>query len=111
MSRLKSQSPQKEQNAESCLHLVLRDSKRALETCLKAVAPGDEVVLMSSAVLFLAESEIPPLSDLSCDVFLHLADVEAHGLVTMADARAFMQINDRQLVDLVCRHRHCLSWK
>lgn len=99
------------QQKGACLHLLLRASTRAFETCRAACGPGDSVVFMGTGVTLLVNPGIQPLRDFPSRVFVHSADLKAHGLAQSAESGDFTEIDDLQLADLVCRHDHCLSWK
>jgi len=96
---------------DDCLHLLLRSSAAALESCLAVAGPGDSIVLLGTAVFLLIEPGVWPESGQIPRVFLHSADIKAHGLDRFEQIAEFPTVSEQELVDLVCRHRHCLSWK
>lgn len=94
-----------------CVHLVMTASAGAIRDCMGCCSPEDVVVLMNSAVLWLAGPEAsgpePPDHRLYCLE----PDALAHGVEGLVAGRGVQLISEKELVRQICRHRHCLSWK
>lgn len=98
-------------NIESCLHLVMNANPLALDECKASCGVADSIVLMNTAVTLLAGPGSLEQAELPVPMFCLAADVQAHGLVDFFTQRDVPLLDDQGLVSLVCRHRHCLSWK
>lgn len=97
--------------ADGCLHLVMSASREALADCLDCCGPGDTIVLMDTAVTLMAGPLAPGPAAHSTPVCCLAADIRAQGLQDVLAGAGASVIDDHGLVRLVCRHRHCLSWK
>jgi len=93
------------------LHLLLRCSLPAWHACQAAMAPGDSMVLMGTSVLWLLEPDPFLPTEKGVKIHVHSADLAAHGLLHLPVAAGMIAVDDKGLVELVCRHRQCLSWK
>lgn len=94
-----------------CLHLVMSSGESALEDCMACSQAGDTILLMNTAVTWLIRPSALHQVGEAVEVCCLDADVRAHGLGAVVNAGSMNCVNDRGLVDLVCRHQHCLSWK
>lgn len=94
-----------------CLHLVMSSSESALADCMACSQSGDTILLMNTAVTWLIRPAVLRRVRDAVVVCCLDADVYAHGLGALVNASSMNCVNDRGLVDLVCRHQHCLSWK
>jgi len=101
--------PEAAAHAPNCLHLVLRPQLSVLMECLAGCDSGDCVVLMDAAVTLAAVA--PPNSKFSVELCCLEADARAHGLDRVVASTSWTLITDRELVERVVRHLHCLSWK
>ncbi|HLF29964.1 MAG TPA: DsrH/TusB family sulfur metabolism protein [Xanthomonadales bacterium] len=99
------------ETSESCLHLVMNANPLALDECRTCCGMADSIVLMNTAVTLLAGPSSLEQSDMPVPMFCLAADVHAHGLAGVCAERGVPLLDDEGLVDLVCQHRHCLSWK
>jgi sulfur relay protein TusB/DsrH len=98
-------------NRESCLHLVMNANPAVLEECKASCGVADSIVLLNTAVTLLAGPAALEQAELPVPMFCLAADVQAHGLADCCSRRGVPLLDDRGLVGLVCRYRHCLSWK
>lgn len=96
---------------KGCLHLVMNAHRGTLTDCLACCGPEDTVVLLSSAVDWLARPLALPEIATTTKVCCLAADTRAHGLQDLPSALGLAVIDDHELVRLVCSHRHCMSWK
>jgi len=93
----------------SCLHCLMSDEAGTLQACLAHCAPGDSLVLMSTALNLLLDPEwkhnlIPGVA-----VYALAADAAAQGMLEISPDCEF--IDDQQWARLVMHHPHSLSWK
>ena len=95
----------------NCLHLMLSERRDALRQCLDCCAAEDSVVLLGTAVTWLARPANDLWPNAGKRLFFLSEDVQAHGLIHLVERQGLNQIDERGLVELVLRHRHCLSWK
>lgn len=95
----------------TCLHLILRSSGNALDECLACIGEGDSVVLMDTAVSALARPGAGRWLSAGVRMYCLEADLLAHGLGKAPGIQGVERVDDRGLVELICRHGHCLSWK
>jgi sulfur relay protein TusB/DsrH len=95
----------------NCLHLVMSFSDAALADCQACSQDGDTIVLMDTAVIHLTGR--PLLISTSTGVAVRCldADVRAHGLGVVVQELDMTCVDDSGLVELVRKHKHCLSWK
>jgi sulfur relay protein TusB/DsrH len=100
-----------EEPVEGCLHLVMTASREALTNCLGCCGSGDTIVLMNSAVTLVAGPLAMHPSATSTPVLCLAADVQAQGMQEVLAGFGAAVIDIHDLVRLVCRHRHCLTWK
>lgn len=96
---------------KTCLHLVLRASGEVLDDCLACSGKGDSIVLLDTAVTLLALPGAGRWSSTGGTLYFLEADLLAHGLGQLAGNPGLVRLDDMGLVQLVCRHDHCLSWK
>lgn len=96
---------------DRCLHLILRSSGDVMDDCLPCIGRGDCIVLMDTAVNELARPGGNRWLAAGVPVYCLEADLLAHGLVQAAVNSGMERVDDLGLVQLVCRHVHCLSWK
>jgi sulfur relay protein TusB/DsrH len=97
-------------NGEPCLHLVLSARPDAWEDCSRHSQAGDTAVLADDGVMLLCDPEAVTGQSQATVVCLG-ADLEARGLAGIAQQHGVGVIDDAALVQLVCAHTHCLSWK
>jgi len=95
----------------TCLHLVLRSSGEVMDECLACIGKGDSIVLMDTAVSALARPGGNRWLSAGVRVYCLNADLLAHGLGNSSGNPGVEEIDDLGLVQLVCLHGHCLSWK
>jgi sulfur relay protein TusB/DsrH len=108
VSRLESVATSPE---NTCLHLVLRSSGDVLDECLACIGPDDCIVLMDTAVSAMASPGGNRWLSAGVRVYCLEADLLAHGLGKSLVMEGMERVDDRELVELICRHGHCLSWK
>jgi len=111
MSSLSRLEPMAATPENTCLHLVLRCSGDVLDECLACIGEGDSVVLMDTAVSALARPGGNNWLPAGVRMYCLEADLRAHGLGKSPGIQGVERVDDRGLVELVCRHGHCLSWK
>ena len=99
------------ESVKGCLHLVMKASRETLKDCLDCCAPGDAIVLMNTAVTLMAGPLGMNSSPGSPPVYCLAADLQAQGMQGALPGSGATLIDGQDLVHLVCRHRHCLSWK
>ena len=95
----------------TCLHLILRSSANVLDECLACIGEGDSIVLMDTAVSALARPGGNRWLPAGVRMYCLEADLLAHGLGKSPGMEGVERVDDLRLVELVCRHGHCLSWK
>ncbi|MSQ98411.1 MAG: hypothetical protein EXR85_03815 [Xanthomonadales bacterium] len=95
----------------TCLHLILRSSGDVMDECLACIGKGDCIVLMDAAVSALARPGVNRWLSAGVRVYCLEADLLAHGLGKSPGVQGVERVDDLGLVELVCRHGHCLSWK
>jgi len=99
-------------NAEhTCLHLILRSNGEVMDECLACIGKGDSIVLMNAAVSALAMPGGNRWLSAGVRVYCVEADLLAHGLGKSPGIQGMERVDDLGLVELVCLHGHCLSWK
>jgi len=86
-------------------------SRETLTDCLDCCGPGDTIALMNTAVTLMAGPLAMHPSANSTPVFYLAADVQAQGIKEVLAGFGAAVIDSHDLVRLVCRHRHCLTWK
>ena len=96
---------------KACLHLLFSTEQNVLDSCKCACGAKDSIVLMDTAVTWLIQSEQVNFTAKEITFFCLKADVQAHGLSDLPDTTVVRPIDESELVELVCLHRHCLSWK
>jgi sulfur relay protein TusB/DsrH len=97
--------------AAACLHLVLRSSGELLDECMAWTGANDSIVLLDTAVNLLARPDLATWFPADVPVYCHEADLLAQGLGKVANFPGIAPVDDLGLIELVCRHGHCLSWK
>ena len=108
VSRLESAASRPE---NTCLHLILRSSGDVLDECLACIGKDDCIVLMDMAVDAVARPGGNSWLTAGVRVYCLEADMLAHGLGKLPGIEGMERVDDLGLVELVCRHGHCLSWK
>jgi len=97
--------------ANTCLHLILRSGRDLMDECLACIGKGDAIVLMNTAVSALARPDGNIWLSAGVRVYCLEADLLAHGLGKSPGIPGIERVDDLGLVQLVCRHGYCLSWK
>ena len=100
-----------ENSKASCLHLVLKSNRSALEACLLATRPGDSLLFVDTGVCLLMQLELNFSSQTEAKIFCLAADVNAHGIGSYVEKLGIAVVDDQQWAHLAVRHPHCLSWK
>lgn len=96
---------------KSCLHLVVKSSKDALERCLSQFETGDSVMFLDDGVMHIAGNHGAAFEPLFKNGCFSAADLEARGLGTFADESGIRVIQDLDFLDLLRNHPLCLTWK
>ena len=95
----------------TCLHLVLRASADVLAECLACVGENDSVALVDAAVGLPGRPDFAARLQGRVKVYCLEADLLARGLGVLAGTAGLETIDDQGLIQLICQHDHCLSWK
>jgi len=93
----------------SCLHCLMSDEAATLQACLAYCAPGDGLVLMSTALNLLLDPEWQNNLVAGVAVYALAADAAAQGVPQISYTCGF--IDDQHWARLVMHHSHSLSWK
>lgn len=101
--------PDRARERRSCLHLVVGAGGGALGDCLLQSQAGDEVLFLDAGVLNLLQDGGAPVVGLA-ETHFAAADLQAYGLLDLAERLGVSVIDDRGFCDLLKRHRHCLTW-
>lgn len=102
----------KSNNVEQpCLHLVMSSSENAFSECLECSGNGDSLVLIGTAVTLLAHPAMSGSFVQDLRIYASSADVQSHGLGQLVSQFGITLVDDREWVELVRQHHHCLSWK
>lgn len=96
---------------QGALHLLLSKSADGLEDCRKNLQDGDTVVLLNTAVLWLLEPEWGRALPAVTIIHVLEADLDAQGMSALPLPEHCKRISDKEWVELVMSHAHCLSWK
>jgi sulfur relay protein TusB/DsrH len=95
----------------TCLHLVMRSNADLLDQCLACVGENDSVVLMDAGVGLVGRPDFAAWLPGRGSVYCLQADLLARGLGELSISPGLETISDQGLIQLVCQHDHCLSWK
>jgi len=101
----------------SCLHLVVRSSREALNNCLSQCEKGDVLLFLDDGVMNVTNLTATPGphsqhdSPWAADVCFSAIDLEARGLSGFAQAAGVIALPDSDIVELVQSHAFCLTWK
>ena len=95
----------------TCLHLVVRSSIDALESCRSRFDAGDAVLFLDDGVMHVAENPGRIFQPLYRNGFFSDTDLNARGLRTLAGEAGVRIISDPEFVDLLQKHDFCLTWK
>jgi sulfur relay protein TusB/DsrH len=102
--------------AKTCLHLVMRSSAEALDSCCSQWGDGDAVLFLDDGVMVIARYEREVLQRLktrswSSSISFSAVDLEARGLSGLAKAAGATVLTDAEIAGLLQSHDLCLSWK
>ena len=90
---------------------MLSADRRAWQECCACLGEGDQVVLLDAGVMLLADPEADcsfmPFGSLAVSA----ADASARGLDAAQPVTGAHWVSDAEIVTLLERHSHCLSWR
>jgi sulfur relay protein TusB/DsrH len=102
---------------KTCLHLVVRSCREALDNCLSQCVKGDVLLFLDDGVVNVTSllanpgPHAPQDSAWAADVRFSAVDLEARGLSGLAQAAGVIALPDADIVELVLSHEFCLTWK
>jgi len=102
---------------KSSLHLVVRSSREALDSCLSQCVKGDVLLFLDDGVMNVTRlpatpgPHAPQDGDWVADVCFSAVDLEARGLSGLAQATGVIALPDSDIVELLQSHEFCLTWK
>jgi sulfur relay protein TusB/DsrH len=94
-----------------CLHLVVRSSDAAIESCLAQFGEGDTVLFIDDGVVLLTAEPNTRFEPLFTNAFYSVEDLDARGLAALAARAGVRTVNDSAFPELLQRHDLCLTWK
>lgn len=102
---------------KTCLHLVVRSSRAALDNCRLHCVKGDVLLFLDDGVMHVTSlpatpgPHAPQEGAWVADVCFSAVDLEARGLSGLAQATGVVVLPDSDIVELVQSHEICLTWK
>jgi sulfur relay protein TusB/DsrH len=94
----------------SCLHLVAAHSGKAVQDCLAQALHGDAILFLDAGVLHLLSPEMSEVEQSGSAFLFAVADLDAHGLLSSAQAAGVTIVDDAGVCVLLAEHAHCLTW-
>jgi len=95
----------------NCLHLVVRSSIDALESCRSRFDAGDAVLFLDDGVMHITGNPGRIFQPLFRKGYFSDPDLDARGLRTLAGDAGVRIISDPEFVGLLQKYDFCLTWK
>jgi sulfur relay protein TusB/DsrH len=96
---------------KTCLHLVVHSSPRAMDNCLSQFDEGDAVLFLDDGVMHLVNDRSASVRPLCAGWCFSAVDLEARGLLGLAQASGAVTLADSKIAGLLQTHDFSLTWK
>ncbi len=93
------------------LHLLMSVDSRPGMDCLQSCRSGDTVVLLDQAIMRLVSDRESLLREFPCPVVVLQGDFEARIGTSVGLPGMVRFVDEKELVDLIVTHPHCLGWR